>query len=347
MKKRLTANGSLELGAHPNGAAPFRSPAYAMLAKGLLAVISACLAGIVWADYPERPVKLIVPFAPGGGSDLTARIISQRLGEALGKQVVVENRAGGASNIGTEAVARAAPDGYTLLLATLSTSVNASLFPKLSFNVLKDFEPVSLFGAVPLMVVVHPSFPAQSIPDLIAFAKAKPGELNYASGGLGSANHVAGELFKNMAGVQITHVPYKGGGPALADLLGGHVSVLFSTLTSTLDLVKAGRLRALATTGSKRSGAASELPTVAESGLPGYVVEAWYGVMTPAGTPRPVIDRLATELARIVQAPDVRETLRAQGTEAVGSTPEEFSRYLRAEIDKWSKTVKAQGLRAE
>lgn len=347
MKQRLTANRSLELGARPNRAAPFRRPAYAMLAKGLLAVISACLAGIVWADYPERPVKLIVPFAPGGGSDLTARIISQRLGDALGKQVVVENRAGGASNIGTEAVARAAPDGYTLLLATLSTSVNASLFPKLSFNVLKDFEPVSLFGAVPLMVVVHPSFPAQSIHELIALAKAKPSELNYASGGLGTANHVAGELFKNLAGVQITHVPYKGGGPALADLLGGHVSVLFSTLTSTLDLVKAGRLRALATTGSKRSGAAPELPTVAESGLPGYVVEAWYGVMVPAGTPRPIIDRLATELARIVQAPDVRETLRAQGTEAVGSTPEEFSRYLRAEIDKWSKTVKAQGLRAE
>ena len=315
---------------------------------------AACLAALLFlvcnttsAEYPERPVRLIVPFAPGGGADLTSRLISQRLPDLLGRQVVVENRAGGASNIGSEAVARAAPDGYTLLLGSLSTSVNASLFPKLSFNVLKDFEPVSLLATVPLMVVVHPSFPVQSIADLIAAARARPGALNYASGGLGSANHVAGELFKSMAGVQITHVPYKGGGPALADLLGGHVGLLISTVTSTHDLVKSGRLRALATTGAKRSIVAPELPTVAEAGLPGYAVEAWYGVLAPAGTPRAIVERLSGDLARILQSAEGREALRAQGAEAVGNTPEEFARYLRAEVGKWAKMVKAQGLRGE
>ena len=305
------------------------------------------LTGTALADYPERPVKLVVPFAPGGGADLTSRLISQRLPDLLGRQVVVENRAGGASNIGSEAVARAAPDGYTLLLGSLSTAVNASLFPRLSFNVLKDFEPISLLATVPLMVVVHPSFSAQSIAELIAMAKAAPGALNYASGGLGSANHVAGELFKSMAGVQITHVPYKGGGPALSDLLGGHVGLLISTVTSTHDLVKTGRLRALATTGARRSVVAPELPTVAEAGLPGYAVEAWYGVLAPAGTPRAIVERLSGDLARILQSAEGREALRAQGAEAVGSTPEEFARYLRADVDKWAKMVKAQGLRGE
>ena len=317
-----------------------------LLATAWLALVLATAAP-AGAQYPERAVRLIVPFAPGGGADLTSRLIAQRLPDALGRQVIVDNRAGGASNIGTEAAARSAADGHTLLLATLSMAVNASLFPKLPFNALKDFEPVSLLVTVPLVVVVHPSLPVQTIQDLIALAKSRPGTLNYASGGIGSANHVAGELFKHMTGVQIAHVPYKGGGPAIADILGGHVSLLFGTLTSTHEFAKSGRLRALATTGGKRSVAAPELPTVAESGLPGYLVEAWYGVMAPTGTPRPIIDRLAVELARIVQAPDVRETLRAQGTEAVGSTPEEFARYLRAEIEKWSKMVKAQGLRNE
>ena len=317
-----------------------------LLATAWLALVLATAAP-AGAQYPERAVRLIVPFAPGGGADLTSRLIAQRLPDALGRQVIVDNRAGGASNIGTEAAARSAADGHTLLLATLSMAVNASLFPKLPFNALKDFEPVSLLVTVPLVVVVHPALPVQTIQDLIALAKSRPGTLNYASGGIGSANHVAGELFKHMTGVQIAHVPYKGGGPAIADILGGHVSLLFGTLTSTHEFAKSGRLRALATTGGKRSVAAPELPTVAESGLPGYLVEAWYGVMAPTGTPRPIIDRLAVELARIVQAPDVRETLRAQGTEAVGSTPEEFARYLRAEIEKWSKMVKAQGLRNE
>ena len=307
-----------------------------------------CLAGPSFAaDYPDRPIRLVVPFAPGGGTDLTARLISQRLPEALGKQIVVDNRPGGAGNIGTELVARAAPDGYTLLLAALSTTVNVSLFPKLPINPVKYFEPVSLFVTVPLLLVVHPSLPVQSVRDLVELAKAKPGQLNYSSGGMGTANHVAGELFKYMATVQMTHVPYKGGGPALVDLIGGQVHLFFGTMTLTSDHVKAGRLRALASTGAARVGAMPELPTVAESGVPGFEVGAWYGVLAPLGTPRPIVSRLSGELARIVRAGDVRDLLRAQGADPVGSTPDEFAQHLRIEVDKWSKIVKASGMRVD
>jgi tripartite-type tricarboxylate transporter receptor subunit TctC len=309
----------------------------------ILALVSAS----AFADYPERPVRLIVPFAPGGGTDLTSRLISQHLSEALGKPVVVENRAGGAGNMGTELVARAPADGHTLVLASLSTSVNVSLFKTLPFNPLTDFAPVSLVVKVPLLVVVHPSLPVNSIEELIQLAKAKPGQLNYASGGLGTANHVGGELFKYMANLQIVHVPYKGGGPALADVAGGHVPLFFGTMTSTRDLVKSGRLRALATTTAARSPSWPELPTVAESGVAGFEVSAWFGVLAPAGTPRPIIDRLSGELIKMLRIPEVREGLLAQGSDPVGSTPEEFARHLRAEIDKWAKVVQASGLHAD
>ena len=298
------------------------------------------------ADYPDRPIRLIVPYPPGGGADISSRIISQYLGEALGKVVIVDNRPGAGGNIGTEAVARAAPDGYTLLLASIATSVNASLFSSLPFNT-KDFQPVSVFITVPLMMVVSPTFAPQSVGDLIALAKARPRQLNYASGGLGTANHIAGELFKYMANVDITHVPYKGGGPALNDVIGGQVQLYFGTITSVREQAKAGRVRALATTGATRASAAPELPTVAESGLPGFEVVAWYGVLAPAGTPQPIVDRLSTELSRIVRIPAVQEQIRAQGAEAVGSTPAEARRFLDAEIDKWAKVVKLSGMRAE
>ena len=298
------------------------------------------------ADYPDRPIRLIVPYPPGGGADISSRIISQYLGEALGKAVIVDNRPGAGGNIGTEAVARAAPDGYTLLLASIATSVNASLFSSLPFNT-KDFQPVSVFITVPLMMVVSPTFAPQSVGDLIALAKARPRQLNYASGGLGTANHIAGELFKYMANVDITHVPYKGGGPALNDVIGGQVQLYFGTITSVREQAKAGRVRALATTGATRASAAPELPTVAESGLPGFEVVAWYGVLAPAGTPQPIVDRLSTELSRIVRIPAVQEQIRAQGAEAVGSTPAEARRFLDAEIDKWAKVVKLSGMRAE
>lgn len=309
----------------------------------------ACLSvvGMSLAEYPERPVRLIVPFSPGGGTDLTSRLISQHLSQSLGKQVVVENRSGGAGNIGTEAAARAPADGHTLLLASLSTAVNVSLFRKLPFDPLTSFDPVSLVATVPLLVVVHPSFPANDIQDLIALARAKPGQLNYASGGAGTANHVGGELFKSMANVQITHVPYKGGGPALGDVVAGHVPLFFGTMTSTRDLAKSGRLRALATTSAARSPSWPDLPTVAESGVPGYQVSAWYGVLAPAGTPRPIVERLSSELAKMVRLPEVREGLLAQGTDPVGSSPEEFGQHFRNEIDKWAKVVHAAGLHAE
>ena len=298
------------------------------------------------ADYPDRPIRLVVPYPPGGGADISSRIISQYLSEALGKPVIVDNRPGAAGNIGTEAVARAAPDGHTLLLASIATSVNASLFSNLPFNT-KDFQPVSLFITVPLMMVVSPTFAPRSVGDLIALAKTRPGQLNYASGGLGTANHIAGELFKYMANVDIPHVPYKGGGPALNDVIGGQVQLYFGTVASVREQAKAGRVRALATTGATRSSAAPELPTVAESGLPGFEVVAWYGVLAPAGTPQPIVDRLATELARIVRIPAVQEQIKAQGAEAIGSTPAEARRFLDAEIDKWAKVVKSSGMRAE
>lgn len=306
-----------------------------------------CFAGGAFAQYPERPVRMIVPYAPGGGTDLTARLVSQRLSDALGKQFVVDNRPGGSGNIGTELAQRATPDGYTLLMGSLSNTVNVSLYPKLPLNPVKNFAPVSLLVKVPLMAVVHPSLPVRSIGELIALAKAKPGQLNYSSGGVGTANHVAGELFKYMANVDIVHVPYKGGGPALVDAMAGHVQLFFGTMTLTRDHARSGRLRALATTGAARTPGAPELPTVAEAGVSGYEVGAWYGVLAPVGTPQPIVTRLSQELVRIIRAADVQESLRAQGSDPVGSTPEEFARHLSAEIEKWSKIIKTSGLSAK
>ena len=304
-------------------------------------------AGAVLAQYPERSVRLVVPYAPGGGTDLTGRLAGQRLTEALGKQFIVDNRTGGAGNIGTELVARATPDGYTLLIASLSNSVNVSLFPKLPINPVTNFDPVSLLVTVPMMLVVHPSLPVKSIQDLVTLAKARPGQLNYSSGGMGTANHVAGELFKYMAQVDIVHVPYKGGAPALSDVIAGQIHLIFGTMTMTRDFAKSGRLRALATTGPKRSAAAPELPTITEAGVAGYEVGAWYGLLAPVGTPKPVVGKLSEELARIVRIPEVRASLLAQGSEPAGSTPEEYAKFLRAEIDKWARIAKASGMRAD
>ena len=318
-----------------------------LVQRAMLAIATLFIAGTAMADYPERPIRLIIPYPPGGGADISARIISQHLAEALGKPVLAENKPGGAANIGTEIVARAAPDGYTLLLASLATAVNVSLYEKLPFNTLKDFDPVSLFVIAPLLVTVNPRVPANNIQELIALAKAKPGTLNYASGGVGTSNHIAGELFKYMAGVQITHVPYKGGGPAVSDLVAGHVQMYIGTILSAREFVNAGRVRALATTSTQRTPIMPDLPTVAESGLPGYDVVSWYGVFAPAGTPRPIVDKLSAELAKILRLPDVREILKANGTDAIGSTPEEASVFFRKEVDKWAKVIKASGLKSE
>ena len=314
-----------------------------LAAAGLAACVSTALAQV----YPDRPLRLIVPYAPGGGTDLTSRLIGRQLTTSINQQVIVDNRAGGASNVGCEIAARSAPDGYTLLMAGISFSINVSIFPKLSYDPLKDFDPVSLVATVPLIVVVHPSVPATSIRELIALAKAKPGTLNYGSGGTGTANHIAGELFKFMTATDIVHVPYKGGGPALADIVGGQIQLLFNTMTSTVGFMNTGKLRALAVTGKERSPAVPNLPTVIEAGIPGYDVGAWFGIVVPRGTPRARVNVLNSEIVRITRLPEAREQFAAQGAEAIGSTPEAFGKHLRVEIDKWAKVAKAAKLRAD
>jgi tripartite-type tricarboxylate transporter receptor subunit TctC len=316
----------------------------AYIAAALLATMTTAAAA---QNYPDRPLRLIVPYAPGGGTDLTSRLIARRLSENFKQQVIVDNRAGGAGNIGCEIAAQSAPDGYTLLMAGISFSINVSIFPKLNYDPVKDFDPVSLVATVPLIVVVHPSVPAISIKELIALAKAKPGTLNYASGGTGTANHIAGELFKYMTATDIVHVPYKGGGPAIADVVGGQVQLLFNTMTSTVGFMNSGKLRALAVTGKQRSPGVPNLPTVAEAGVPGFDVGAWFGIVVPRGTPRALVNKLNGEIVRITRLPEAREQFTAQGAEAIGSTPEEFARHLRTEIDKWAKVAKAAKMRSE
>ncbi len=319
------------------------NPSVSVVAVLLAVAVSSAVAG----TYPDRPIRLIVPYAPGGGTDLTSRLIAQRLTASLKQQVIVDNRAGGAGNIGSEIAARSAPDGYALLTAGISFSINVSIFAKLNYDPVRDFDPVSLVATVPLIVVVHPAVPATSVRELIALAKARPGTLNYASGGTGTANHIAGELFKYLTKTDIVHVPYKGGGPALADVIGGQVQLLFNTMTSTVGFMNSGKLRALAVTGKQRSPAVPNLPTVAEAGVPGFDVGAWFGVVVPKGTPRPIVLRLNGEIVRITRLPEAREQFAAQGAEPVGSTPEEFGRHLRAEIDKWARVAKAAQLRTE
>jgi tripartite-type tricarboxylate transporter receptor subunit TctC len=318
-----------------------------MLRRMAVGIAAALIAGSALAQYPDRTTRIIVPFAPGGGTDIVARLLAQNLAEALGKPVVVENRPGAAGNIGTEAVARAAPDGYTLLMAGTATSVNVTMFRKLQFDTLKDLTPISVIATVPLVVAVYPGVPVNSIKELIALAKEKPGQLNYSSGGLGTANHLGGELFKEVAGVNIVHIPYKGGGPALNDLIAGHVQLQFGTVASMRDFVKTGRLRGLATTGTVRSPSFPDLPTIAEAGAPGAEVTAWYGVMAPTGTPQPILDRLNVEISKIIRKPEMLEALKVQGADPVGGSIEDATRYFRGEVEKYGRVVKANNLYAD
>ena len=297
--------------------------------------------------YPSKPIRMIVPFAPGGGTDILARIIGQQLADAWGQAVNVENRAGASGNLGTELVARSVPDGHTLVMAINTHAVNASLYSKLPFDPVKDFAPVILTATTANILVVHPSVPANSVQELIALAKAQPGKLNYASGGSGTTSHLAAELFKTMAGVEMVHVPYKGGGAAYTDLISGQVQLYFVGIPGTLQYLKAGRLRALGVTTLRRSPAAPEVPTIAESGLPGFSATTWWGILAPAGTPQPIIARIDFEVARILKLPEVRAKLDAQGFEPVASTPESFGAFMRSEIELWARAVKASGARAE
>ncbi|HEY9447194.1 MAG TPA: tripartite tricarboxylate transporter substrate binding protein [Burkholderiales bacterium] len=298
--------------------------------------------------YPARAVRMIVPFPPGGPNDILGRVVAQKASESLGQQIIVDNRGGAGGIIGTEAAAKAAPDGYTLLLSgTAALSINPSLHAKLPYDPVKDFAPISLLATAPSILIVHPALPVKTVKEFIALAKRKPGALNYASAGIGTPPHLAGELFKSMAGINITHVPYKGGGPALTDLLAGQVELYFSGISSAIPLIKDGRVKAIAVTSAKRSSIMPEMPTIAESGLPGYEVGNWYAILGPAGLPREIVSRVNTEIVKALKSPDTRRRVLELGADPVGSSPEQLAIHMKAEIAKWAKVIKAAGIKAE
>ena len=297
--------------------------------------------------YPARPVRLIVPFPPGGGTDTMARVIAPKLSEYLGQQVVPENRGGAGANIGAEAVAKSAPDGYTLMLATITNAIGASLYTKLNYDLVRDFATVTQLATTPHILVVHPSVPARTVREFISLAKARPGELAYSSSGSGSAAHLAGELFNSLAGVKTTHVPYKGGGPSMIALVGGEVSLAFATMPSAIGYVRSGRLRGIAVTTERRSPSTPELPTIAEAGVAGYEAGSWYGLSAPAGTPKEIVARLHAETIRVLGLVDVKDRLFNAGFEIVTSTPDRFAAFTRNEIQKWGKIVKSAGLKVD
>ena len=313
-----------------------------------LAIAMAAATGDATAQaWPTKPVKLVVPYPPGGPTDIVARVIGQRLQAQTGQPFLVENRSGAGGNTGAEAVARSAPDGYTLLVATTAHAINPSLFKTLSYSFSRDFAPISQLTSGPLVVVVHPALPVKSIGELIALAKADPGKLNFASSGNGQSTHLSAELFNATAGTQIKHIPYKGSAPALADTMAGQTQLMFDTMLSAMPQVRAGKLRALAVTSARRSPAAPEIPTVAESGLPGYEAIAWNGLLAPTGTPREVLARISAELRTAIEQPEVRERFEAQGFAAAWNTPEAFAAFINAEIEKWGRVVKVSGATVE
>ena len=297
--------------------------------------------------YPSKPVRIISIFAPGGGNDVICRLVAQQLTERLKQQVIVENRVGANGIVGTEAVARAAPDGYTFTLIPSGHTVNASMYKKLPFDSLKDFTPITLAGSGPLVLAVHPSLPLKNVRDLIALAKSRPGQLTFVSSGIGASGHLAGALFDTMTGTKMEHIPYKGMSLAVSDLMGGQVSMTFGTSLSVIPHVRTGRLRALATTGAQRSPALPDLPTVAESGVPGYEAGLWYGFVGPARMPPEIVQRLNAEIVAILAQPDTREKLASQGLDARSSTPEEFARIIASDIVRWAAVVQKLGLQAE
>lgn len=290
--------------------------------------------------YPEKPVRLIVPFAPGGGTDVLARFLSAKLSENLGASLVIENRGGAGGTIGSEVAARSTPDGYTILFTSASYSFNPSLYSKLGYDPLKDFTPITLIAMVPHLLVVHPSMPVANVKELIALARKRPGEVFYGSGGTGSSIHLAAVLFVTMSKTNMTHVPYKGGGPAMTGVLSGEAQVLFPTMQSAMPLVRAGRLRALAISITTRSPALPEIPTIAEAGVPGYDATGWYGMLAPTGTPQAAIDRLHAGVVKILTVPELKQRLANEGAIAVGNTPAEFSKFIREEISKWAKIIR-------
>ena len=307
-------------------------------------LLASCLLSLqapVWADpYPHKPLHLIVPFPPGAGTDMFARVIANKLGDSLGQQVVVENKPGGGAIIGTEFVARSAPDGYTLLISTASHGINPSVYRKLPYNTLKDFVNVTEVATVPIVLVVNPSVPAHSVKELVDLARATPGKLNIGSSGTGTVFHLAGEMFKSTAGVDMVPIPFSGGGPALAALLSGQVDVLFETSLTVQAYAKAGKLRILAVGSEQRVPGMPDVPTLSESGFPGFSAENWYGIYVPAGTPREIVMKLNQEIVKALNLPDVKERFASQGADLVGNTPEQHTNFLKAEMEKWKGIVR-------
>ena len=319
------------------------------LIRLLAVLLLTAAAGAAQAQaWPSKPIRIICPFAPGGIADTYSRLIAQRLAGVLGQPVVVENRTGAGGNIGAEAVARAAPDGYTLVMGNIGThAINSILFSKLPYDPVKDFSPVALVLEAEGLLVVHPSVQANSAAELIALARANPGKLSYGSAGIGTSSHLAGELFKSMAKVDVTHVPYKGNMPAITDLMGGQITMIFATMPTVLPQAKAGKLKSIAVIGSIRSTALPELPTLAEAALPGFEVNNWIALFAPAGTPREIVARLNAEVLKIMQSSDVQQRLPADGARFVPATPDEFAVFVKNEIAKWAPVLKAAGVKAD
>ena len=311
------------------------------------AVVLAAAMPALAQDYPNRPIRFIVPYPPGGGTDVVARIMSDALAADLGQPIIIDNRGGAAGNVGTDIAAKAAADGYNILFTLSSHTINPKLYDKLPFDVERDFVPISLAASIPQILVVHPSVPANNVQELIALAKANPGKLNYASVGTGSPGHIAGELFKIKTGVDIVHIPYKGGGPAVVDTIGGQVQLLFVSMPAAWQHVKAGKLKAIAVASAKRSVAAPDLPTIAESGVPDYAVESWYGALAPAKTPPAAVARLNAAFAKVLGNPQIKEKLLAQGAEAAPSTQAEMDRVIKEELEKWDLVIKTAKIKPD
>ena len=297
--------------------------------------------------YPNKPLKFIVGFAPGGATDVVGRLMAKKLGDALGQPVIIENKAGGSSNIGAEAVARSAPDGYTFYVNAITNAINASLYSKLPFDFAKDFEPVALFAKVPNILVIHPSVPAKSLKELIDYARANPGKLSYASSGSGTSIHMCGELFKILAKVDLVHIPYKGSAPAMTDMIGGQVQVMFDNMPSALPHVKAGKLRALAVTSAQRSASAPDVLTMGEAGLAGFDVQSWFGLMAPKGTPKEIIARINAESNKALASADIKERFMDLGAVPVPLSTEAYGEFIREEITRWAEVVKVSGAKVE
>jgi tripartite-type tricarboxylate transporter receptor subunit TctC len=319
---------------------------YRSFCKVLLAALALALPAFAGAQsaYPNKPIRFVVPFAPGGGTDIIARVVAQQLNEALGQPVVVDNRGGAGSTLGTDIVAKAPADGYTMLLGNISLAFNAWLYKKLPYNAIKDLAPVTMVAVQPNIVVVHPSVAAKTIKELAELARKQPGKITFASAGAGSGTHLAGEMIKDIFKIDMLHVPYKGTGPALSDLIGGQVQMMVSTFASALPHVKSGKLRSLGVTSLKRSAAAPDIPTLNETGIPGYDYSTWYALFMPAGTPRAAIDKVSQATRKVLAQNETRQRLEGQGVEALGGTPAELGAYLKSETDKWGKVVRAAGI---